>query len=73
MPSPIERFANIRFNGTIRASGALLPVTYRRINGVCAGDGVPKLVVYCAVDEDGRGKGDEGEKKGGGSEDRQHC
>lgn len=31
------------------------------------------MVVYCAVDEDGRGEGDEGEKKGGASEDRRHC
>ena len=51
----------------------MLPVTYWRINGVCTGDGVPELVIYCAVDEDGRGEGDEGEKKGSGSEDPRHC
>lgn len=51
----------------------MLPVTYGGVDGVSAGDGVPVLVVYCAVDEDGRGEGDEGEKKGGASEDRRHC
>ena len=73
MPCPIERLANVRLDGTILASGALLPVTYGRVDGVCTSDGVPELVVNCAVDDDGRGEGDEGEKKGGGLEDRRHC